>query len=105
MAQTSPLNGSELADTHEIVGLADYTVSDISDLAALLSDEQLDLIRNDIDLWKGVRGDGMEMHGGKYGITISPSGDRRFIQSRTRQKLGIAGLGSGGLFNISVGGR
>lgn len=98
------LTATELAYVHEMVGLSDYTVSDISDLAALLSDEQRDLIRDDIELWTPLRGKDVTVEGGREGISIKPERARGLIRSRTRQRLGITGVSAAGLFRIPVGG-
>lgn len=101
MAQTSPLDGRELAYLHEMVGSSDYTLSDVSDLASLLSDDRLDLIRQDISLWEDGRGKNTVIGGD---VSIDPERLRRLIRRRSREALGIAGASSG-LFTISVGGR
>jgi hypothetical protein len=105
MPQTNPLDETELAAAHEIVGLSDYTVSDISDLAALLTDGQLDLMRADIELWTPLRGKDLTLAGGRDGVSVDPERNRRLIRARTRSRLGIVGAASGGLFTIPVGGR
>lgn len=99
------LNDAELAYVHEIVALPGYTVADVADLAALLTDAQRDLVRDDIELWTASRGKDLRLSGGRDGVDIDPERSRRMIRDRTRQRLGIAGMSAGGLFTIPVGGR
>lgn len=105
MPQTSPLDGRELAHLHEIVGSPDYTLADVTDLASLLSDDQLDILRNYFEAWEPLRGKDMRFSGGRMGLDKDPDRNRRRISGKVREILGIAGAGSSGLFNISVGGR
>jgi hypothetical protein len=98
----SQLSSTELAYLHEIVGLSSYTVSDVGDLATILTDEQRDLIRADIALWTPLRGKDTVMAGGKYGVNVDPERQRRRIRVRTLERLGIAGVSVGGLFSIPV---
>lgn len=100
------LNDEELAYVHEIVALPDYTVRDVADLAALLTDAQRDLIRADIVLWTAARGGAdVTIDGGRDGVKIIPEEDRKVIRARTLGRLGIVGVGSKGLFTIPIGGR
>lgn len=105
MPQTSPLDGRELAYLHEMVGLSDYTLSDVSDLASLLSDDQLDILRSYFGAWEPLRGKDMRFSGGRIGLDKDPDRNRRRISSQVRKMLGISAAISSGLFNISVGGR
>lgn len=105
MPQTSPLDDGELADLHEMVGSSDYTLSDVSDLALLLSDEQLDILRGYARLWGPLRGKDTRLQGGEIGLDKNPERNRGAISRQVRKMLGISGASTGGLFNISVGGR
>lgn len=94
-----------MAAVHEIVGSPDYILADIADLASLLSDDQLDIIRSYVGIWEPLRGKDMRFSGGRIGLDKDPNRNRRGISREVRRILGIAGVSSSGLFSIPVGGR
>lgn len=98
-----PLSTAEIAQLHEIVGLGDYTAADISDLAALLTDDQLTLVRADLAEWGSLKTEHTALKGGRDGIEIDPVRARNEIASRNRRRLGIASASPGGLYWIPIG--